>query len=273
MPDNLKGELAREEALSATFKGEFFDLISDGNVLHAYKIVPEETADSRYGVLINNGYPSGAKAPYSAKRGHLEPDLCDRIAADCGCTVVGFDYRGLGPSQGDFSLGGWMSDLRCALDYIVNQLGCVGVYLVGFRTGGALCINLAANDDRVRGVITMGAQADFRDWASDPRKFLALNRELGMIRSADFPSDVNLWSNELKSLHPLEDAKQLGDKDVLVMHGGSDDTVLSDHAVAYVDAIGPNAELRILSGAGHFMRYDPRAIAVMLGWLERHVVI
>ena len=272
MPDNLKGELAREEAISATFKGEFFDLINDGNKLHAYRVLGE-SATTRYGVLVNNGFPSGAKAPYSAKRGHLEPDLCDRIAADCGCAVLSFDYRGLGPSEGDFSLAGWIRDIRRALDVMTEDLGCAGVYLVGYRTGGALSMTVAATDDRVKGLITMGAQADLRDWASDPRKFLALNRELGMIRSPDFPADSHAWADEIKSVHPLEDAKHLANKDVLVMHGGSDDTVLSEHASAYVDAIGPTAELRVISGAGHFMRYDPRAIAIMLGWLERHVVI
>jgi putative redox protein len=29
------------------------------------------------------------------------------------------------------------------------------------------------------------------------------------------------------------------------------------------------AELRLLQGAGHRLRHDPRAIAVLLGWLDR----
>ena len=35
-----------------------------------------------------------------------------------------------------------------------------------------------------------------------------------------------------------------------------------------VDAHG-EAELRIMNGAGHRLRHDPRAIAVLLGWLDR----
>jgi hypothetical protein len=34
------------------------------------------------------------------------------------------------------------------------------------------------------------------------------------------------------------------------------------------DAHG-DAELRIISGAGHELRHDPRAVAVLLGWLAR----
>jgi putative redox protein len=34
------------------------------------------------------------------------------------------------------------------------------------------------------------------------------------------------------------------------------------------DAHG-EAELRLIPGAGHSLRHDPRAIAVLLGWLDR----
>jgi putative redox protein len=34
------------------------------------------------------------------------------------------------------------------------------------------------------------------------------------------------------------------------------------------DAHG-SAEVRIIAGAGHHLRDDPRAVAVLLGWLDR----
>jgi hypothetical protein len=39
-------------------------------------------------------------------------------------------------------------------------------------------------------------------------------------------------------------------------------------ARALADCHG-DASLRIIQGAGHRLRHDPRAIAVLLGWLER----
>jgi putative redox protein len=30
-----------------------------------------------------------------------------------------------------------------------------------------------------------------------------------------------------------------------------------------------SAELRVLDGAGHRLRHDPRAVALLLGWLDR----
>ena len=43
-------------------------------------------------------------------------------------------------------------------------------------------------------------------------------------------------------------------------------------ARALADAADGEVELRILSGAGHRLRHDPRAIAVLLGWLDRQLL-
>ena len=52
------------------------------------------------------------------------------------------------------------------------------------------------------------------------------------------------------------------------MHGDSDDLVPSLDARVVADAHGI-AELRIIGGGGHELRHDPRAVAVLLGWLSR----
>jgi hypothetical protein len=39
-----------------------------------------------------------------------------------------------------------------------------------------------------------------------------------------------------------------------------------------VDAHG-SAELRIVSGASHDLRLDPRAVAILVGWLERQWIL
>jgi len=55
---------------------------------------------------------------------------------------------------------------------------------------------------------------------------------------------------------------------LLVIHGSDDDLVPVFDARVLVDAHG-DAELRIMNGAGHRVRHDPRAVAVLLGWLDR----
>ena len=55
---------------------------------------------------------------------------------------------------------------------------------------------------------------------------------------------------------------------ILVLHGDTDDLVPNFDARVIADAHG-DAELRIISGGGHELRHDPRAVAVLLGWLAR----
>jgi len=55
---------------------------------------------------------------------------------------------------------------------------------------------------------------------------------------------------------------------MLVMHGDEDDSVPVSDARQLVNAHGA-AELSLLEGAGHRLRHDPRAVAILLGWLDR----
>ena len=55
---------------------------------------------------------------------------------------------------------------------------------------------------------------------------------------------------------------------MLVMHGEDDESVPVSDSRMLAEAHG-SAELRILPGAGHRLRHDPRAVSVLLGWLDR----
>jgi putative redox protein len=63
-------------------------------------------------------------------------------------------------------------------------------------------------------------------------------------------------------------AAQVAPRSLLVVHGSDDDLVPAFDGRVLVDAHG-SAELRIIRGAGHRLRHDPRAVAVLLGWLGR----
>jgi uncharacterized protein len=185
-----------------------------------------------------------------------------------GWVAMAVALRGCGASEGSFSLGGWLDDLRASVAHLQAEERVTGVWLVGFGTGGALSICAAATDDDVRGVATLGAPADFDDWASHPRRLLEHAREVGMISDPGFPTDVDGWSRELKELRAVAFAPKLAPRPLLVVHGSEDDLVPVFDARVLVDAHGA-AELRIMNGAGHRLRHDPRAVAVLLGWLDR----
>ena len=223
-------------------------------------------APGRPGLVVCHGFPNGPKS--AAASGQTYPELADRLAEEAGWTVLTFNFRGTGASEGDFSLGGWLADLRAAVDALLATGEVDDVWLCGSSTGGSLAICAAAEDDRVRGVAALSARADFDDWASHPRRFLEHAREIGVIRDQRFPADIDSWIRELREVRPMALAAKLPPRPLLLVQGSDDDVVPSLDARALADCHG-DAELRIIQGAGHRLRHDPRAIAVLLGWLER----
>ena len=61
---------------------------------------------------------------------------------------------------------------------------------------------------------------------------------------------------------------ELGTRDLLLIHGSDDEVVPSLDARVLASGHGI-ADLRMIAGAGHHLRHDPRAIAMLLGWLDR----
>jgi putative redox protein len=122
----------------------------------------------------------------------------------------------------------------------------------------------------VRGVAAIALRAGLGDWVRDPGGLLAQAREMGMVRTPGFPRDMGEWSRELRLLDAATAARRLRDRPLLVVHGVDDTEVPVDSARDVADA-APACELRLVPGAGHELRHDPRAIATLLGWLERQV--
>jgi putative redox protein len=241
---------------------------SGGNLLAAHLVRPPMRADVTRvpAVVLAHGYPSDVNA--RAVAASALPELADRIAAEMGWIAMALAFRGCGDSEGSFSLRGWLDDLHAAAAHLDAEEPVSGVWLVGFGTGGALSICAAAARTAIRGVAVLGAPADFDDWASHPKRLLEHARQVGMITDPLFPDDMEAWSRELKELRAVAFAPLLAPRPLLVVHGSDDDLVPAFDARVLVDAHGA-AELRIVAGAGHRLRHDPRAIAVLLGWLDR----
>ena len=246
------------------------EIVSGGLRLDAHlaRPTPGGEAPGRPGLVVCHGFPNGPKS--AAASGLTYPELADRLADEAGWSVLTFNFRGTGASEGNFSLGGWLEDLHAAVDHLLAQERVGGVWLCGASTGGSLAICAAAEDDRVKGVAALSARADFDDWAAHPRRFLEHAREIGVIKHARFPTDTDAWIRELRETRPLVLAEKLAPRPLLLIQGSDDDLVPAIDARALADCHG-TAELRIIQGAGHRLRHDPRAVAVLLGWLERQI--
>lgn len=249
---------------------ERIEIAGPVGALEAHLALPSPMSENgRPGIVVAPGFPSAAGGGANSFR--TFPSLVERLATDARLIALTVAFRGLSSSKGHFSMSGWRADLVAAVDRLREVPGFDGsLWLMGFGTGGAIAASVGAQSADVIGVITFAAPADFQDWASRPRELLSHARNCGAISDPSFPGDFSHWAKELREISTVESAKRLadGDKKLMVLHGGNDDAVPPLDARAIADAHG-SAELRIIDGARHHLRHDPRAVATAIGFLDR----
>jgi uncharacterized protein len=219
-------------------------------------------------VLVVPGFPRGSGGAAAAT--NVYESLVGRLPDEVGWAAMTLWFRGTGPSAGNFSIDGWRADLAAAVDHLLARQDVSGVWLVGFRLGGTLAIVHAAADPRVRGLATLASPASLRAWASEPARFAEYCRRVGVLRDSAYPPNVDEWARSIATLNPLAAAPDLATRPWLIVHGTHDDTIPLDDARALIAAC-PSAALRVLQHGGHRLRHDPRAVALLLGWLSSQV--
>lgn len=244
---------------------------SSGGVELEGELCRASTADRSRSVaaLFLHGFPSADV--WADKIGADLGELCQRLAGQGRWNALTIRFRGCGRSSGDFSLARWVDDASAAIRYLKSETDADGLWVCGFGTGGAVGLVAAADDPDVTGVALVGSPADFDDWGEAPDRLLRHSREVGAIRSSNFPGNIDRWKAELREVRAVEAAEQIQERALLVLHGSEDDAVPHFDARAVADAHG-SADLRFVNGGGHQLRHDPRAIAVILGWLDRQAV-
>lgn len=241
---------------------------SGQNWLSGHLAEPQVDLHDAPGLVLCHGFPTrGRESPRS---GQSFPELADRIADELGWCVLTINFRGCGGSEGNFSMDGWVDDVHAAVVHL-ERLGVRGVWVAGFGTGGSIAVCEGARNPSVRGVAALAPPTDFDDWARNPRRLLLHARQLHLIRDEEFPPSFDKWAAALKSVRPVEVVPDLAPRPLLVVHGDSDDLTPTDDGRRLAQAHG-EAEFRLINGAGHELRHDPRSVAVFLGWLARQQV-
>lgn len=242
-------------------------LVSAGRALEHHLARPPSSAArdaSRPGLVIVHGLPTG---PGRAKVDNQTlPELADRIAAETGWAALSFSLSGTGASPGRFGPAVWLGDVVAAVELMRSQVS--GVWLAGFGFGGVLALQVAGADPTVGGVAVLATPSDLSDYAADPAGFAEGAREAGMLDTPD-PEEFERWPEEFRAVDPLRSAALIPPRPLLIVHGSADEDVPLVDARALADAALGEADLRVVPMAGHQLRHDPRAIAILLGWLER----
>ena len=220
---------------------------------------------TRCGLVIAHGMPIGEGAAANAPL--TFPELADRVARDTGWLALTFSFRGAGRSAGAFSPGGWLRDLGAAVELLRAETP--SVFVAGFGLGGALALRAAAVDPEIGGAAALGAPADLEAAAADPARLADCAAESGYRTAAD-AVDVDEWAADLRAIDPLAAAAAVPPRPLLVVHGSIDALVPVVDARVLSDAAEGSAELRVVAMAAHRLRHDPRAVALLLGWLQRH---
>jgi len=198
----------------------------------------------------------------------LLPELAEHLANESGWVVASGTLSGVGGSTGTFSATQWRHDLRRILDRpgFADQR----VSLAGFGFGGALALAAAAEDDTVRGVATFATPAHLEPWCGSAAELRRAVQVAGVVGDEkDLLAPADLLADVL-AIDPLGAISKIPPRRLLIGHGTDDVEVPASDARDLLAAADGRAELRLIQGAGHQLRADPRMVATLLGWLDRH---
>jgi hypothetical protein len=83
-----------------------------------------------------------------------------------GCTVLRFNFRGVGRSAGTWDEGrGEMDDFRAASDFMAARYPDVELWAAGFSFGSYIAMTCGADDDRICSLIGIAPPVDRYDFA------------------------------------------------------------------------------------------------------------
>lgn len=161
-----------------------------------------------------------------------------------GCSVLLFDYRGYGRSEGSPTIEGILADARAARRWLAGRAGVAEeeIVLVGHSLGGAVAVDLAARDG-ARGLVLENTFSSLADVAE--RHFGRLTRLLvaGRLDSAakvgDYRGPLLQTHGDADRVVPYESGRRLfeaagGPKFFVGVPGGDHNDPPSR---AYLDAL------------------------------------
>jgi len=218
-------------------------------------------------VCTCHGIPAERNDPRDKGYRALAKKICQR-----GLAVFTFNFRGTGASGGNIDIAGWIKDLKAVVDYLCTlpEVDKSHLSLLGFSGGGAIAINVAAQDNRISSVVSCASPAEFTPLTENyTAASLAEHfRNIGVIRDNDFPHSADEWFNDFKMISPIKYVANLAPRPLLLVHGDKDDVVDVTHAYRLYEKAREPKQIIIVKGAGHRLRRSSKAMDIVLAWLK-----
>jgi dipeptidyl aminopeptidase/acylaminoacyl peptidase len=218
-------------------------------------------------VCACHGLPAGTPDP--ADRGYAL--LAEKICPH-GFAVFIFNFRGAGASGGNLDMLGWTRDLKAVIDYLYSLPLVDKSYLalLGFSAGAAVSVCVAAEDNRVSAVVACACPDEFTIFNrfDETKSMIEHFRSIGTIRDKDFPSSLREWLKGFEMVRPIDYIARISPRPLLLVNGSDDDTVEVFRARRLYAQAGQPKQLAIVEGAGHRLRRDEQAMAMVIDWLK-----
>lgn len=161
------------------------------------------------------------------------------------------------------------TDAHAALDFFLSDqaprpIDPDRIAVVGNSLGSRAALLAAANDPRLKAVVTIGGICDYSE-------VLLADEFFGQAAQflASTPADLKQnWNNMGIGSQPMEVITQIAPRPVLVLHGTADEIVPYYHADAFA-AAGEHVHLVKIDGATHgFDSHRPQLIQVVTEFFE-----
>lgn len=246
-------------------------LDSGGITLVGAFFVPDASG-AHPALVICHGLPAGPPLPAGASPpsddGLSYPEIAT-LAAERGLATFIFNFRGTGPSGGNYHPLGWAHDLEAVLAWVWDrpEVDVDHIGVLGSSMGARVAIYVAARRPEVAALVSFAAPAVDR-WNMPPEERVRRAREVGIIRDINFPPSVDAWHQEMVTLDPVGSIDRVAPRPLLIMHGEDDDLVSPDDARVLYERAEEPKELVMLPGVGHRFRRESAAIQGALDWLE-----
>ncbi len=142
--------------------------------------------------------------------------------------------------------------------------------LLGFSGGAPVSVYVATQDSRVSSVVTCACPAQFTFFTKldAPQSVIDHFRSIGAIRDKGFPHSTEEWLSGFRLVSPIKYVAGIAPRPLLLVHGSQDETVEVSDARKLYDRAGEPKQISIVEGAGHRLRQDDEAMAIVIDWLK-----